>query len=366
MKKQRNRFTAIILAFCLCVGLAACGGGSTASSAPASTQAAPAPSAADTAESEKAAGPEYVIRYAFTSPQDSQVGKIAEGFRDRVAEYSNGRIDVEFFPSAQLGDKLANMESLRAGELEMCDAAATDFSGYNDRWSVFALPYNFDNAREMLDVCRDEEVYTMLDTDATAAGFKLITFANFGARSVFNAKRPVQAPEDAKGIKIRVMQDPVLAKALDLMGFSAVSLGWSEVYTAMQQGTIDGCEQNEALCADNKLYEVAKYYSYTEHFFIPGIQYMSNKFFAALPSDLQDAVVRAGIDNEEYILEWFPAYNQNSIDIMKKNGVEFNTVDKAAFAEAVSPITDFYFNSAPETAKELHGKMMEVRNKLRG
>lgn len=338
MDKAIKSLATLSLAFVLFLALAACG----------------------------AEKPEYVIRYAFTSPQSSQVGKIAEGFRNRVYEFSKGRIDVEYYPDAQLGDKLANMESLRAGELEMCDAASTDLSGYKARWSVFALPYNFTSAREMLDVCRSPEVYAMLDADATSAGFKLISFCDFGTRSVFNGRRAVTNPSEANGIKIRVMQDPVLAQTLNLMGFSAVSLGWSEVYTAMQQRTIDGCEQNEALCADNKLYEVAKYYCYTEHFRIPGMAYMSNVFFESLPADLQDAVIRAGIANEEDITRWFPAYNQASIDTMKKNGVEFIQVDKAAFEKAIAPIHDFYFKSAPAEAKALYDKMVEVRAGLRG
>ena len=211
---------------------------------------------------------EYTIRYAFTSPQNSQVGMIAEGFKDRVESLSGGRVSVEMYPDAQLGDKAANLESVRTGELEMCDASASDMSGYNGRWSVFSFPYMYNDSREMLDVVRDEAVFSLLDADTTAAGFKIITFADFGSRNVF-ANKAVKIPEDAKGIKIRVMNDPILAKTMELMGFSAISLGWSEVYTAMQQGTIDALEQNEALCADNMLFEVADTYSYTEQFRIP-------------------------------------------------------------------------------------------------
>ncbi len=182
-------------------------------------------------------------------------------------------------------------------------------------------------------------------------GFKIITFADFGSRNVF-ANKAVRNPDDAKGLKIRVMNDPILAKNMELMGFSAISLGWSEVYTAMQQHTIDALEQNEALCVDNLLYEVANTYSYTGQFRIPGIQYMSAKFYDSLPADLQEAVIRAGIENEESIYEWFPEYNAASIETLKEKGVEFVTdVDLDAFIEATSSIKDYYFglDSTPRT-----------------
>ena len=308
---------------------------------------------------------EYVIRYAFTSPQNSQVGKIAEGFKTFVEEYSNGRIRVDMYPDAQLGDKLANLESLRTGDLEMCDANAADLSNYNGRWSVFSFPYMYDNSREMIDVCRDEDVWALLDADACAAGFKVLTFADFGSRNVF-ANKPIRTPADAKGIKIRVMQDPILAKTMEYMGFSAIGLGWSEVYTAMQQGTIDALEQNEALCVDNFLYEVADTYSYTQQFRIPGCQYMSYKFFESLPEDLQDACVKAGIANEEYILEWFPEYNQASIDVLVEKGVTIvDDVDLDAFKEATSGIKDYYFSldTTPDDAIELYDAMVAARAK---
>lgn len=365
-----KKMLALLMVFAMAMSLVACG-----NSAQNDTPAAEGESDAQTEakEEEKPAEDvgngeaEYVIRYAFTSPQNSQVGKIAEGFKERVEELSDGRIVVEMYPDAQLGDKAANLESVRAGELEMCDASASDMSSYCPRWSVFSFPYMFDNSREMLDVVRSEAVFEKLDADTVAAGFKIVTFADFGSRNVF-ANKAICTPEDAKGIKIRVMNDPILAKTMELMGFSAISLGWSEVYTAMQQKTIDALEQNEALCADNMLFEVANTYSYTEQFRIPGIQYMSAKFFDSLPTDLQEAVVQAGIENEESIYEWFPEYNQASIDVLKENGVEFVEVDKEAFVEATASIKDYYFglDTTPDDAQELYDAMMAARDEIRG
>ena len=115
------------------------------------------------------------------------------------------------------------------------------------------------------------------------------------------------------------------------------------------------------------LYEVATYYSYTEHFRIPGIQYMSAKFFDSLPEDLQAAVTQAGIENEEAIYEWFPGYNAASIETLKENGVQFNDVDKEAFAVLTEPIVDYYFglDTTPEDARELFDAMSAARTAIR-
>lgn len=365
-----KKLLALLMALVMAASMAACGNSTQNETADTDKEAADMPAETDEEEPEadgEGAEAEYVIRYAFTSPQNSQVGRIAEGFKERVEELSGGRITVEMYPDAQLGDKAANLESVRAGELEMCDASASDMSSYCPRWSVFSFPYMFDNSREMLDVVRSEAVFEKLDADTTAAGFKIVTFADFGSRNVF-ANKAIRTPEDAKGIKIRVMNDPILAKTMELMGFSAISLGWSEVYTAMQQKTIDALEQNEALCADNMLFEVADTYSYTEQFRIPGIQYMSAKFFDSLPAELKEAVVQAGIENEESIYEWFPEYNQASIDVLKENGVEFVEVDKGAFIEATASIKDYYFglDTTPEDAQELYDAMMAARDEIRG
>ncbi len=365
-----KKLLALLMALVMAASMAACRNSTQNETADTDKEAADMPAETDAEEPEadgEGAEAEYVIRYAFTSPQNSQVGRIAEGFKERVEELSGGRITVEMYPDAQLGDKAANLESVRAGELEMCDASASDMSSYCPRWSVFSFPYMFDNSREMLDVVRSEAVFEKLDADTTAAGFKIVTFADFGSRNVF-ANKAIRTTEDAKGIKIRVMNDPILAKTMELMGFSAISLGWSEVYTAMQQKTIDALEQNEALCADNMLFEVADTYSYTEQFRIPGIQYMSAKFFDSLPAELKEAVVQAGIENEESIYEWFPEYNQASIDVLKENGVEFVEVDKGAFIEATASIKDYYFglDTTPEDAQELYDAMMAARDEIRG
>ncbi|MCQ5141856.1 TRAP transporter substrate-binding protein DctP [Enterocloster bolteae] len=370
--KTNKKLLSLIMILAITLSSTACGTksqntlSSSGTSAPES-KSTPAMQTAEQASTPTSSTPEYTIRYAFTSPQNSQVGKIAEGFKERVESLSNGRITVEMYPDAQLGDKAANLESVRTGELEMCDASASDMSGYNGRWSVFSFPYMYNDSREMLDVVRSDTVFTMLDSDTTDAGFKIITFADFGSRNVF-ANKAVRTPADAKGIKIRVMNDPILAKTMELMGFSAISLGWSEVYTAMQQGTIDALEQNEALCADNMLFEVANTYSYTEQFRIPGIQYMSAKFYDSLPEDLQEAVIQAGIENEELIYQWFPEYNQKSIDVLKENGVTFVDTDKDSFIEATAPIKDYYFslNTTPTDAQELYDAMIAARSAIRG
>lgn len=307
--------------------------------------------------------PEYVIKYAFTTPLESIQGQGAQDFADRVAEKTGGRIEVQLYPSAQLGDKIANMEGLRTGTVDMTDIAASDMSNFNQRWSVFSLPYVFETADEVRKVVHDEAVEEMLNADLEKAGFKVLAWWNMGGRSVMNTKCAIHIPEDAKGIKIRVMQDQVLAKAMEAMGFSAVSMGWSEVYTALQQGTIDAFENSAPLCYDNNMYEVAKYFSLTEQFRIPDPQLISLKFFESLPDDLQEALVEAGQENEEWQFAKFVEYEQECMEKLKEEGVNINEVDKTLFIEATKDISELYFESAPEDAPELYEAMRSATGK---
>ena len=147
-----------------------------------------------------------------------------------VEEFSGGALDFQFFPSAQLGDKLQSLEGLRNGSIEMSESSAADLGNYSDLWDIFSLPFLFNNGADAVRVITDPRVAEILDADAEANGFKIIGWWNLGERSVINSVRPVVTPDDLDGIKIRVMQNPMLAKAITAMGATGIPMAWSEVY----------------------------------------------------------------------------------------------------------------------------------------
>jgi TRAP-type transport system periplasmic protein len=302
-----------------------------------------------------------VIKYAFTTTPASVQGQGVAFFKKRAEELSKGRIEVQSYPSAQLGDQIATMEGLRGGTLEMTEVAATTLSNFSKMWSVFALPYVFNDEAEMFRVLVDKNVSDTLNKDAEASGFKILGWWTFGSRSIVNSKRPVNTPADLKGIKLRTLQDPLLVQVIAAMGASPTPLSWSELYSALQQGTVDGFENSAPLIADNKLYEVTKYYSLTEQFRIPDPQLIGLKFFNGLPKDLQDVLVQAGKETQEEFKKLWAASEASAVKTLKDQKMAVNQVDKAAFQAAVKPVSEKYLANAPQNAKDLYEKMRKVK-----
>ena len=305
---------------------------------------------------------QVVFKYAAVFPPTGAQAKGAEQLGKYLEEMSNGAIDFRFFPSSQLGDKVQSMEGLRNGSIELTEGAATDLEAFSEIWSVFALPFLFNSGADAIRVVTDPRVADILNKDAEANGLKIIAWWNLGERSILNTKRPVTTPEDLSGVKIRVMQSPMLAKSITAMGATGVPMAWSEVYTAVQQGTIDGLENNPPVLAANKMYEVAKYLSLTQQFIIPDPQLVSLKVFEAVSPELQGAILKAGQASQEDFNAKWEAATQADLQLLKDNGVQVNEVDKAVFREAVaSLVKEFLASASPET-RALYDAIVAVRD----
>ena len=304
--------------------------------------------------------PQLYSTFPATGTQAHGARKLGELIEDK----SQGLLKMEFYPSSQLGDKIASMEGLRAGTIEMTECAATDLSNYNSMWSTLSLPYLFRDPAQAIATLTDPAVSSILEADAASHGFVIIAWANLGSRSVLNTKRPVYTPNDMKGLRVRVMEDPVLANSLNAMGGAATPLPWSEVYTALQQGTIEGLENSAPVILANKMEEVAKYYSLTEQFIIPDPVFVSKVMFDSLSKEDQQALLDAGKAFEDAWNNdiWAKAM-QSALQTMETNGVKINQVDKAAFGVAVKPVIDKFLSTATADQKKLYSAITSVKDK---
>lgn len=303
-----------------------------------------------------------VLKYSVVFPPNGAQGAGAAQLEIFIEEFSGGALDFQFFPSAQLGDKLQSLEGLRNGSIEMSESSAADLGNYSDLWDIFSLPFLFNNGADAVRVITDPRVAEILDADAEANGFKIIGWWNLGERSVINSVRPVVTPDDLDGIKIRVMQNPMLAKAITAMGATGIPMAWSEVYTAVQQGTIDGLENSPPVISSNKMYEVANFYSMTQQFIIPDPQMISLIVFNALSAKNQEAVLKAGkASQEDFNTKWDTAM-ETEMAFLVENGVKVNEVDKAAFRAAVAPLVSEFLSSATPETKALYDAIVLVRD----
>ena len=271
---------------------------------------------------------------------------------------------MEFYPSSQLGDKVATMEGLINGSVEMTECAATDLSSFNSMWSVFSLPYLWEDGDQAIATVMDPEVQEVLNADMEANGFKIIAWTNMGSRSVMNDKHAVNSPSDMDGLKIRCMEDSVLADAMDAMGCIATPLANSEVYTALQQGTIDGLENTPPVLIASGYEELAKYLSLTEHFTIPDPVFVSKSWFDSLSEENQQALLEAG---EAFTQEWseeiWPSATESALSEMEAAGVTINEVDKAPFIEATRGVVEDFLSGATDEQKELYDLLTTVQEK---
>ena len=303
-----------------------------------------------------------VVKYNVTYPATGTQADGALALGELIEECSDGRMKMEFYPSSQLGDKASTFEGLQMGSIEMTECAATDLSAFNDMWSVFSLPYLWESGSQAVNTVMDDSVKEILEADAEANGFKIIAWTDIGSRSVLNTKKTVNTVEDLKGLKLRCMEDAVLAASVNAMGAIGTPLASSEIYTALQQGTIDGLDHTPSVIAANSWYELCKYFSLTEHFTIPDPVFVSKVWFDGLSEENQAAIVEAG---EKFSDKWnneiWPEATEEGLKIMEENGVEIVEVDKASFIESVQPVIDDFLAGASDEQKTLYDALVAAR-----
>ena len=275
----------------------------------------------------------YSVTYGATGVQADG----AHAFADIIKECSQGRLEMEFYPSSQLGDKASTFEGLMAGTIEMTECAASDLSVFNDIWSVFSLPYLWDSDVQAVKTVSDEAVRKVLEADAENNGFKIIAWTSIGSRSIVNSKHPVKTVDDMEGLKIRCMEDPILAEAINALGAIGTPMPASEVYTALQQGTIDACENAVGNMLINRYYEVIKNVTNTKHQFTYILVGVSDRAWKKIPDELKPKVEEAMKIAVEWQRKNLQEINDNATAELKKLGVQFYDIDREAMKAKVLP-----------------------------
>lgn len=335
------------------------------------------PETTETAEAEEAeeteeeaaetstAEPEYTLTFAYTHNEGTFGSDMCVKMAELIEEKSEGRIKVNLYPAGQLGDKVANLEGLRTGTIDICQCAATDISSWNDRWSVFSLPFMFSDYQEAQIAFQDETVRNLLNNDLEEIGMSLLGVEDAGARSIINKVRPITEPDDCRGITIRCLEDTYIARGFELCGFNPVAMGWTEVYSAIQQGTVDGADNSAVYLYDAQFQELCKYVSLTEMIRQPGCIMMSYNTYSNLPEDLQNAVDEAGAEWEAWQWDAYEEYEAEALENLKAAGCEVNAITEEnhqKFVDVTAPLYDEFFGKVPD-AEELYDAMMTAVGK---
>lgn len=233
---------------------------------------------------------EYTIKVGYIGSESHPTMQAMKTFGDNVAKGSDGKIKVELYPNAQLGGDRELCEGVQMGTIQMAIPSTSALAGFDKRIQVLDLPYLF-TTREAAFEAVDGELGVKLNEFLAKKGFYVIGYLENGFRHVTNSKQPITKPEDLKGLKIRTMENPMHLAFFKELGANPTPMSWGELYTALQQGTVDAQENPYAMIDDGKFYEVQKYVSETGHVFSYEILIANKKFMEKLPDDLRTLVM---------------------------------------------------------------------------
>ena len=238
------------------------------------------------------AAPEYTIKIGYIGSDTHPTMKAMKDFAKEVEAGSKGKIKVELYPNAQLGGDRELTEAVQMGTIQMAIPSTSALAGFDKRIQVLDLPYLFTTRKAAFDAV-DGELGKKLNSYLEKKGFMILGYQENGFRHVTNSKKPIKTPADLKGLKIRTMENPMHLAFFKELGANPTPMSWGELYTALQQGTVDAQENPYAMIDDGKFYEVQKYVSETGHVFSYEVLIANKKFMEKLPEGLRKLVISA-------------------------------------------------------------------------
>ncbi|WP_137895607.1 TRAP transporter substrate-binding protein [Ramlibacter sp. 2FC] len=259
-------------------------------------------------------------------------------FAELAKQKSNGEIDIKIFANGTLGGERETLEQVQNGVLEMTKASASPLETFAPEYKVFNLPFVFRNKDHFFKVLDGQVGDTILNASKNR-GFIGLTFYDSGARS-FYAKKPINTPDDLKGLKIRVQQSPTTIKMIQALGAAPTPMAWGEVYSALQSGVVDGAENNITALTTGRHGEVSKFYSVTEHQMVPDVLVISSAKWDSLKKPLQDALRQAARESATYQRKLWADAEKTEAAAAEKLGVKISTPNKQAFVDKVKPMLD--------------------------
>jgi tripartite ATP-independent transporter DctP family solute receptor len=285
------------------------------------------------------AGPTHaqiVTKLSGIQPIDLPSSYAEKFFAEQVGFLTNGAVKVETYANTQLGDAVANVQSVRNGTIGFTVVSASNLNQVIAGMDMFSLPYIFKNEQHFWWFLAQPEAESFVK-QLEDKGIKKLAYIDSGSRNLFTQK-PVRAPADMKGQKIRVMASPVMVKTMESLGATGVPVAWAELYTALQTGVVDGAENNHPSVVAKKFYEVSKYYTLDEHMRIPDLLVVSKKFYDSLTPQQQAALVQAGQLTQAYMRGAWKISELKDLAELKAKFTQIIEPNKAPFMESVKPL----------------------------
>jgi len=260
---------------------------------------------------------------------------------EQLEDYSDGTMRIDIYPSGQLGAERELVELVQIGSLAMTKVSASPLEAFVPAMQVFSLPYVFRD-RDHYFKALDSAIGRELLASVEVARLKGMGYYDSGSRSFYMVDSPAESPSDIEGMKIRVMKSQTAVKMIAAMGGSATPISWGELYTALQQGVVDGAENNPPSFYLSGHYEVSKYYALNEHTSVPDMLLMSTHVWDSLSEQQQQWLQKAVDDSVVYQRELWRVSTEESLAAVREAGVTVTYPDKAPFMEAVQELKASY------------------------
>lgn len=264
-----------------------------------------------------------------------------------VEEKSQGKMQIRIYPNQQLGTERELVELLQIGSLGMTKVSSATLESFAPKIQVLSMPYLFrDDAHR--DKVLKGEIGRQLLSESEEFWLKGLVYYDAGKRSFYSKTKPVESPEDLKGMKVRTLESNMAINMIKSFGGSPTPVSYGELYTALQQGIVDGAENNPPSLYTSRHYEVCKFYSINEHTAVPDVVIISTKVWNTLEDEEKQWIQEAADESAVYQYKLWAASVEESLREMEKAGVIITYPDQTPFREAVESLYEMFKLTQPE------------------
>jgi len=272
-----------------------------------------------------------------------------------AAEKSGGKLQITVYPSQQLGTERECLELLQIGSLGMTKVSSSVLEGFAPDFKVFSLPYIFRDEKHKFDFFESDLGKSLLRS-TEKFWLRGLCYYDAGSRSFYTKDKPILTPDDLKGLKIRTQESPTSVKLVNALGGSATPIAWGELYTALQQGVVDGAENNPPSFYTSKHYEVCKYYSLDEHTAVPDVLLISTIIWDELSDQEKQWLQEAADESYEYEKKLWKEATREALEEVQKAGVKIYYPDKSLFEKKVEPLIEEF-----KSDKEIYDLVKKIK-----
>ncbi len=288
--------------------------------------------------------------------QSHPVHKAMLYLAEKAKEKSKGKLIISVYPSQQLGTERECLELLQIGSLAITKVSASVLEGFAPEFKVFSLPYIFRNDEHKFKVFEGKVGKNLL-LSPQKYWLRGLCFYDAGSRSFYTKDKPIKTPDDLVGLKIRTQESATSVKLVNALGASATPISWGELYTALQQGVVDGAENNPPSFYLSRHYEVCKYYSLNEHTSVPDVLVISTVVWNDLSDEEKQWIQEAADESYIYQKKLWKESTIESLKAVEAAGVKVFYPDKKPFMDKVQPMLEEY-----KSEKQIYELIQKIKN----